>query len=220
MRLFCCLLVCFFASVASAQTNYTAVTISSPTRWTKAMSPITVTTRVDLYSSLTIDAGVVVRFGPQAIVHFWNGSASQLLVNGTQAEPVTMTAATATPWTGLIVPGTRSTRPIVRATYLAMTGLGGRTVNITPLNMDLALTDCLIESLPAVPAGLANAGQPVFAIGTASNSIVSLQRCLFRGQTNGVGVNLTTAIDDCDFESVASPVRPVGARINVTALPY
>jgi len=223
MRLFALFLVALFASVSQAQTNYTSAIITSPTRWTKSMSPITVTSRIDVKSQLTIDPGVVVKLGPSAQILFWYGSQSQLLVNGTASEPVAIMAATNAPWSGFIQAGGYTTRPIIRANFALITGLGARVNNITPYNLDYRFSDCLIESTATVPAGLNGAGSAVNLLGYSTTMLGYFERCLIRGQTYGPLINATTAVIDCDFENVVEPVRfsqTLPTRFNITAAPY
>jgi hypothetical protein len=217
MRLFALLLISMLASVSQAQTNLGSVVVSSPTRWTKAMSPITVS-NVTLVSALTVDAGVTVRFGASGAFNLSNGSASQLHLQGTTAEPVVIQAATDTPWAGFIVPGTRSSRPVIRADFAYVSGLGSRSANITPLNLNFRFSDCFIESLAVIPAGLASAGTQISLLGSATAATGLFERCTIRGQTNGLTIGSTVGVFDCDFESVSVPIR--GSRINITALPY
>lgn len=217
MRLFALILVGLLASVSHAQTNLGSVVVNSPSRWTKAMSPITVA-NVTLYSTLTIDAGVVVRFGASGAFNLSNGSSSQLNLQGTIADPVVIQAATSTPWSGFIVPGTRSTRPVIRADFAYVSGLGARSANITPLNLNFRFSDCFIESLATIPIGLSSAGTQISLLGPATASTGLFERCVIKGQTNGLTLNPSIGVVDCDFESVGVPIR--GSRVNITALPY
>jgi hypothetical protein len=186
------------------------------------MSPITVTGQVYIQSAtLTIDPGVTVVMARSAKIYMSSGSSSQLFVNGTAAEPVTITAAVGNQWSGIWIPGSRSTRPKVRISNTMLTNLGGDNLCFDFKNTDFQITDSVIQSVPVVPTGYTWAGSNVSLMSGLHTAIGSFERCLFIGQINGVAQSRSIGVIDCDFQSVRYPLVPLsGQSVNVTSLPY
>ncbi len=94
--------IVLFAGAASAQarTNIYApsVDITTPTTWTVAGSPYVISgwAWLDITSTLTIDAGVVVKFAPDHFNQRYNGlnvsGGGKIIANGTGANPIIFTS--------------------------------------------------------------------------------------------------------------------------------
>lgn len=192
--------------------------INSPTVWTKAQSPITVSSQLNLYSSLTIEAGVEVRFGNSARINFWNGASSRLTINGTATEPVIMRAATTAPWQGLVTAAVRSTRPVIRVNNAIIDGLGSAVRVFDLQNADAYFFGCKISGLGTVPAGYTQAGQATVlsAQGVSVSPIGGYEACEINGFGTGVILSPGMVLVDCDFFGVVNPIR--GRLAGVSAL--
>ena len=215
-------MVAMFASVSQAQTTVPGGTYQGTVRWTKAMSPITVTRPINLYGTLIVDAGVTVKMAGQTKISLYNGALSKLLINGTASEPVTFMAldgsATGPNWSGFVVPGTRSSRPVIQISHAYLLGLGMEANNFDFKNADFQISDTVVSSLAAVPTGYTSAGATTNIYSGVNTASGVFTRCLFIGQTTGAIVTPGIAFVDCDFENVKYPV--VGNRINISAINY
>ena len=194
-----------------------AQNINVPTVWTKAQSPITVR-NLNLYSTLTIEAGVEVRMGDSSAINFWNGSASQLIVNGTTTEPVIFRASTVSPWKGIVTAAVRSTRPTIRVNNASFEGVGSSTVMLDLKNADAYFGGCRFTGPAVVPAGYSQAGQSTVLCapwGTAL-PIATFEGCEINGFSAGIKLTQGVAVIDCDFNGVAYPIT--GRLLGVSAL--
>ena len=203
-----------FALLVMASSCYSQV-ITSPTTWTKAMSPITVTS-VNIYSILTIEAGVEVRFTGGGKLTLWNGNYSKLIVNGTPEQPVLFRSTTGDPWRGLSVVS-RSTRPVIRLNNAVFENLGATTRVFDLINADAYFYNCSFSGLAVVPSGT-QAGQTTsFWTPSATNPpIGGLENCEISGFTTGIVFTPGIVMIDCDFTNVLNPVR--GRLLGVSAL--
>lgn len=185
-------------------------TINAPTVWTKAGSPYTVN-NLNLYSSLTIEAGVEVRMNGQSRVNFWNGQASRLIVNGTAFEPVVFRASGTIPWGGLTVPGARLTRPVIQASYAVFQDLGSQPQLLNLLNADVDFFECAFVGLQAVPGGVPGAGSTT-GLSTSQTVVGSFESCLFEGFQRGFTLSPGLAIINCDFVRIPEAIRVTSGR--------
>lgn len=193
-----------------------AQNINSPTVWTKAQSPITVRT-LNVYSTLTIEAGVEVRFTDSSFIRFWRGSASQLIVNGTPAEPVVFRSA-GVAWSGIMTAAVMTSRPVIRASNVVFEGLGAFNNVLDLRNADFQFRDCRFVGPATVQAGFFQAGQAMSLCrpwGTYT-PIGTFEGCEVIGFTNGILLAPGMAVIDCDFTGVANPIA--GRLIGVSAL--
>lgn len=204
-------LVCLLASSCYGQV------ISTPTVWTRAMSPINVRT-LNIYSSLTIEAGVEVRFYDSSYVRFWNGSASQLIINGTVEQPVVFKSQTTAPWSGISTAAIRTTRPVIRASNVVFQDFGSYTHILDLRNADFSFKDCKFVGPAVVATGYSNAGQATTLCRPwgAYTPIGAFEGCEITGFTNGVLLAPGMAMLDCDFTGVTYPVA--GKLLGTTAL--
>lgn len=199
-------LVCFLLLIGSAM----AQTINSPAVWTKANSPYTVT-NLNLYSSLTIEAGVEVRMNGQSRINFWNGQSSRLIVNGTASEPVVFRSSGSVPWGGLSVQAVRSTRPVIQASYAVFRDLGSQPQLLNLQNADVDFFECAFIGLQAVPIGLPGAGSTT-GLSTSQTVVGSFESCLFEGFQRGFTLSPGLAIINCDFVRVPDAIRVTSGR--------
>lgn len=207
----------FVFAVLCLMTSAMAQNITVPTVWTKAQSPITVRT-LNVYSTLTIEAGVEVRFTDSSYVRFWRGSSSQLIVNGTTTEPVVFKAAGVAPWSGIMTAAVMTSRPIIRASSVIFQDFGAFNNVLDLRNADFYFKDCKFVGPPIVQAGYSQAGQAMSVCrpwGTYT-PIGTFEGCEVSGFTNGVLLAPGMAVIDCDFTGVTNPVA--GRLIGVSAL--
>lgn len=206
----------FVFAVLCLMTSAMAQNINSPTVWTKAMSPITVRA-LNVYSTLTIEAGVEVRVTDSSFIRFWRGSSSQLIVNGTTTEPVVFKSA-GVAWSGIMTAAVMTSRPVIRASNAVFQDLGAFNNVLDLRNADFQFKDCKFAGPSTVPPGFSQAGQPISLCrpwGTYT-PIGTFENCEIFGFTNGLLLAPGMALIDCDFTGVANPVA--GRLIGVSAL--
>lgn len=214
MRFLATILLCLLASSCFGQN------INSPTVWTKAMSPVTVRT-LNIYSSLTIEAGVEVRLFDSSFIRLWRGSDSKLIVNGTAEQPVVFKASGLAPWSGITAVLT-ATRPVIRANNVVFQDFGAFNNVLDLRNTDFQFIDCKFISPATVQSGYSQAGQAISLCRTwgTATPIGSFEGCEASGFTNGVLLAPGMALIDCDFFNIASPIlsRVPGRAIGVSVL--
>lgn len=194
-----------------------AQSITSPTVWTKAMSPITVSSTLNLYSTLTIEAGVEVRMPVSGKISFWARSAPVLIVRGTEAEPVVFRCLSGS-WAGFNLPGVTTRRPVIRAENAIFGNLGAGQSVVSLQNGDVDFFNCQFAGVATIPAGNIGSGQPT-NIGVGVSAIGAFENCTFAGFGRGVTLSPGLALMNCDFVNIPEAIRVApGRSATVSAL--
>jgi hypothetical protein len=90
------------ALTCTETTKFSGGTVNADRVLTKACSPYTIKTDVDVggNATLTIEAGVTVKFNPDTNISVGYSTAAKLVAVGTAADPIVLTSANSTPGAG------------------------------------------------------------------------------------------------------------------------
>lgn len=89
-------------AVCTETTKWTGGTVNADRTLSKACSPYTIKTDIDVNgnATLTIEPGVTLRFDPEKEISIGYSAAAKLLAVGTAAEPIVFTSSASTPGAG------------------------------------------------------------------------------------------------------------------------
>jgi len=110
------------------QYQYTDWNVTSDRLLVKACSPYIITTEIEVGSNatLTIEAGVEVRFARDGYLRVGYGSPGKLVVNGTSNEPVVFTSSQTSPaagaWGGIVLADETSTATVIANAHIRYAG--------------------------------------------------------------------------------------------------
>ena len=233
--------IALFANTDSAQarTNIYApgVDINTPTTWTATGSPYVISgyAWLDVTSTLTIDAGVVVKFIPDNWNHRYNGlnvsGGGKIIANGTGDTPVIFTSyyddtasgdtngdgATASPvagdWRGIILDADASELSHVEVRYSAniYQSYGGIEIKN---NSTASLSDVSIKYSAGSALRLNQPASPTIAnITIDTSNDYGLYSTIAGSSINVINANITNCTDGVAVLSVANTLAFTNAMV-------
>jgi len=140
--------------------------ITQDSLWKKYVAPYKISSTVNVYKALTVEAGTTLRFGSGTGLVVGSGSPGGILVaNGTSASPIVFTSDQASPsagyWQGVTIAGENAATSVLSNVVIEYGGYGGQYANA---NLSLVSTSPLIRNV-----SLRNSSGSGIYVGSATN---------------------------------------------------